>query len=230
MAQLFRVFLLKELRGWTHETALLEYLTQYPALCEALGFDTLPNQSTLWRSWNQRFIPDLQETVQTAARTILIKAQNADVAVPREPEQDLPPRGDGADGSAPDNRAILDKAQRITDHATWVVFPAFSLDRGNGCKIHENAYWDLQTYLGLRESLAANEGARSFVHESTRERTSHGVRLPPGNREWVQVDQAVYGRHHVGAFRAAILRLRVRLLAVLDLASCGSAGSGGVDW
>jgi len=32
----------------------------------------------------------------------------------------------------------------------------------------------LQTYLGLRERLATNEGARSFVYESTRERTPLG--------------------------------------------------------
>lgn len=50
----------------------------------------------------------------------------------------------------------------------------FSLDRGEGCEIHENAYWDLQTYLGLHENLAANEGARSFIHESTRDRTPFG--------------------------------------------------------
>jgi len=58
------------------------------------------------------------------------------------------------------------------------VFPAFSLDRGEGCEIPENAYWGLQTYLGLRENLAANEGARSFIHESKRDRTplGHGHR------------------------------------------------------
>ena len=48
------------------------------------------------------------------------------------------------------------------------------MDRGDGCEIHENAYWDLQTYLGLRERLAANEGARSFVYELTRDRTPLG--------------------------------------------------------
>ncbi len=48
------------------------------------------------------------------------------------------------------------------------------MDRGEGCEIHENAYWGLQTYLGLRERLAANEGARSFVYESTRDRTPLG--------------------------------------------------------
>jgi len=48
------------------------------------------------------------------------------------------------------------------------------LNRDDGCEIHENAYWDLQTYLGLRERLAANEGARSFVYESSRDRTPLG--------------------------------------------------------
>ena len=74
--------------------------------------------------------------------------------------------------SEPDDQTVLEQAEKITDRR--IVFPVFSLDRGDGCEIHENAYWDLQTYLGLRESLAANEGARSFVHESTRERTPLG--------------------------------------------------------
>ena len=174
METLFRVFLLKELHGWEHETALFEYLDSHPALRERLGLEIVPNQSTLWRTWNERFTNELRETVQKAARTILIKAENAGVAVPREPERSLLPRGDDADESDPDNRAILDNAETITDHVTRVVFPTFSLDRGEGCEIHENAYWGLQTYLGLRENLAANEGARSFVHESTRERTPLG--------------------------------------------------------
>ena len=32
----------------------------------------------------------------------------------------------------------------------------------------------LQTYLGLRGNLAVNEGARSFIHESNRDRTPLG--------------------------------------------------------
>jgi len=134
----------------------------------------VPDQSTLWRSWNERFTRELRETVQKAARTILIKAENAGVAVPREPERSLPPRSNNADEPDPDNRAILNNAGTITEHVSRAVFPAFSLDRGDGCEIHENAYWGLQTYLGLRENLAANEGARSFIHESTRERTPLG--------------------------------------------------------
>jgi len=68
----------------------------------------------------------------------------------------------------------LEDAAKISDHVSRVVFPAFSLNRGESWEIHENAYWDLQTYLGLRERLAANEGARSFLYESTRDRTPLG--------------------------------------------------------
>jgi hypothetical protein len=75
MDTLFRVFVLKELHGWEHETALVGYLESRPELHEQLGFETIPDQSTLWRSWHERFTADLRETVETAARTVLIKAQ-----------------------------------------------------------------------------------------------------------------------------------------------------------
>ena len=89
MATLFWVFVLQECHGWEHETALVGYLGNRPELREQLGFEMIPYQSTLWRSWHERFTADLRETVETAARTILIKAQNAGVEVPREPTRKL---------------------------------------------------------------------------------------------------------------------------------------------
>jgi len=174
MDTLFRVFVLQECHGWEHETALVDYLGNRPELCEQLGFETIPDQSTLWRSWHERFSADLRETVETAARRILIKAQNAGVAVPREPEGKLRHHDDESGESEPHDQTVLKQAEKITDHVSRIVFPTFSLDRGDGCEIHENAYWDLQTYLELHESLATNEGVRSFVVESTRERTPLG--------------------------------------------------------
>jgi hypothetical protein len=174
METLFRVFLLKEIHGWTHETALVEYLDNRPDLRSQLSLESVPDQSTLWRSWNKRITTDLRETIETAARSVLIKAQNASVDVPREPERNVRYQDKDAEDTAPDDQPILAEAERVTEHVSRVVFSAFSLDRGEGCEIHENAYWDLQTYLGLRENLAANEGARSFVYESTRERTPLG--------------------------------------------------------
>lgn len=143
MDTLFRVFVLKELHGWDHETALVEYLTHNPSLCEQLGFETAPDQSTLWRSWNKRFTANLRETVKTAARTILIKAQNAGVTVPRAPERKLPCSDEESGEADPDDQTVLEEAGKITDHVSRVVFPAFSLDRGDGCEIHENAYWSI---------------------------------------------------------------------------------------
>ncbi|WP_187367506.1 transposase, partial [Haloferax sp. KTX1] len=64
MAQLFRLFLLKELHGWAHETALLTYLTHHPELHEQLDIETVPDQSTLWRSWHERFTTELRETIE----------------------------------------------------------------------------------------------------------------------------------------------------------------------
>ncbi|ELY86492.1 transposase [Natrialba taiwanensis] len=174
MHTLFRVFILKKLHGWEHETASVEYLANSPVVCDQLGLEAVPDQSTLWRSWNNRFTTDLRETVETAARTILIKAQNAGVSVPRDPERKLCYRNSDDEDSIQDEQRVLVRAETITDNVSRVVFPAFSLDRGDGCEIHENAYWSLQTYLGLRENLAANEGARSFIYESTRERTPLG--------------------------------------------------------
>ena len=174
MPQLVRLFLLKEIHGWDHETALLTFLRQRPELRCDLGFERMPDQSTVWRSWHQRFTSDLRETVETAAQTILIKAKDAGLTVPREPKRTLSYRDDNENDSVPDDQTVLKRARKITNHVSRIVFPAFSLNRGEGCEIHENAYWGLQTYLGLRENLAANEGARSFIHESTRDRTPLG--------------------------------------------------------
>jgi IS4 transposase len=124
--------------------------------------------------WNKRFSADLRETVERTARTLRINAQNAGVAVPRDPERKLQYHNDESGPTDPDDQTVLEEAAKISDHISRVVFPAFSLDRGEGCEIHENAYWGLQTSLGLRERLAANEGARSFVYESTRDRTPLG--------------------------------------------------------
>ena len=81
--------------------------------------------------------------METAARTIFIKAQNAGVSVPRDPKRKSRYQdGDDVD-STPDEQSILEQAESITDHVSRVVFSAFSLDRGVGCEIHENAYWGL---------------------------------------------------------------------------------------
>ena len=115
METLFRLFLLKECHDWDHETALVEYLTQHPDLCDQLGLESVPNQSTLWRSWHHRFTADLQDTVETAARTILIKAQNAGVSVPHEPERQSRRHDNESSKSDLDDQTVLEQAETVTD-------------------------------------------------------------------------------------------------------------------
>jgi hypothetical protein len=47
METLFRLFLLKECHGLDHETALVEYLTKHPGLCDQLGLESVPDQSAV---------------------------------------------------------------------------------------------------------------------------------------------------------------------------------------
>ena len=173
MEQLVRAFLLKELLGWEHESALVKYLQWRSSVRKYLDFESVPDQSTLWRTWHRRFTTDLRETIATAARTILIQADRANVPVPREPPE-RPSLREQPDTPSPTQQTILNQATAITEQVSEIAHPAFSLDRREGCEIHANAFWELQTYLGLRENLAANEGARSFLYESTRDRTPLG--------------------------------------------------------
>jgi len=80
-----------------------------------LGFDSVPDQSTPWRSWNSRFSADLRETVERTARTGLINAQKAGSRFPvtwngssstttTDPERPI----------QPDDQAVLKQAAKIT--------------------------------------------------------------------------------------------------------------------
>jgi hypothetical protein len=113
MDTLFRVFLLKEIHGWEHETRLVEYLEQSPTLCEKLGLETVSDQSTLWRTWHQRFTADIRETIETIGRTILLKAENAGVSVPCEPERHFPSRDEEPEEPDFGDQEVLDKAEAI---------------------------------------------------------------------------------------------------------------------
>ena len=66
MEQLVRTFLLKELHGWEYESALVKYLHQCLSVRKRLDFENVPDQSTLWRTWHQRFEPKLRETIKNS--------------------------------------------------------------------------------------------------------------------------------------------------------------------
>jgi IS4 transposase len=175
VAPLFRAFVIKELHEWNHETALRSHLEADSDLQAELGFETLPDQSTLHRAWHNRFAGDLQNAIEGCARDVGLCAARYGVP-PLKPQQTsrVIPAAERNAVKPPSRREILNRAGELTDHAKRVVFPAFSLKRGERWSIHENAFWELQTYTGLRENMAVNEGARSFSAESTRDVTPLG--------------------------------------------------------
>lgn len=54
MDQLVRLFVIARVHGIESETVLVEFLQDCLALVEDLAFGMLPDQSTLWRTWNER--------------------------------------------------------------------------------------------------------------------------------------------------------------------------------
>lgn len=177
MLPLFLTFIIKELHGWQHESALHAYLEANPALRRDIGLDSLPVQSTLWRTWNQRFSADLRDAIRRSADEIANAAREHDVPVPDRSQRATTPddeADDSPDSTSPTRERVVERTRDVTKHAKRLVFPEFSLDRAENWSIHENAFWELQTYTGLRDGMAVSEGARSFLVDSTREETPLG--------------------------------------------------------
>lgn len=78
----FRAHVLRCLHGWRNETALHRYLCQNPFLVSTLGFDSIPDQSTLWRAWNERFTEPVREAIRTAAERLTPKLRDLGYALP----------------------------------------------------------------------------------------------------------------------------------------------------
>jgi hypothetical protein len=133
MEQLVQAFLLKELYGWEHESKLVEYLDQRSSIRKHLGFESVPDQSTFWRTWHRRFAPELREMIETVAGSILIQAERADVSVPRQPPE-RSSRREESSGGAPSQQEILGRAEEITEQVSEIIHPAYALDRGEGVR------------------------------------------------------------------------------------------------
>jgi hypothetical protein len=77
-----RALMLMDLHGWTHETAFVRYLAEYPDLVAALGFEEIPDQSTLWRARHERFSDELLQSITDCVVSIRVLAGEHHVSVP----------------------------------------------------------------------------------------------------------------------------------------------------
>ena len=171
MALLIRACLLKEINGWD-ETALHDHLRAYPSLRQALGFESLPNQSTFWRAWNERFSEELRDAVQKCADAIVMAARAYEVPLPNRIETEETDESEG--GDTPERQLVAEKTDEVWQQAKPFVTDAFALDRGLNWEIHENAFWEQHAYMGMREDMYARSGPASFSLDTTRERIPTG--------------------------------------------------------
>ena len=197
MAVLVWAFMVKEINGW-NETALHDHLRANPSLRRDLGFESLPNQSTFWRAWNERFSAGLRDAVQECADAILRAARACEVSLPDRigsDEADEP----GAD-DRPEHQLVAEKTDEVWQQAKPFVTDAFGLDRGRNWQIHENAFWEQHAYMGMREDMYARSGPGSFSLDTTRKR------IPTGSTHRYQI-----GKLSVSEIRS-MLRNTTRML------------------
>jgi putative transposase len=167
-----RALMIMHLHGWEHETALAAYLTKRKDLSEALGFESVPNQSTFWRAQNERFSEELCDAIRRWTDIVITAAHACDVSLP---ERVTTGGADEAqDDDCPKHQLVAEKTDEVWQQAKPFVTDAFALDRGPNWEIHENAFWEQHAYMGMREDMYARSGPASFSLDTTRERIPTG--------------------------------------------------------
>ena len=166
MALLVRAVIVEEINGWD-ETALHDHLRAHPSLCQDLGFESLPNQSTFWRAWNERFSAELRDAIQDCADSIVTAARACDVPLPDRIGSNEPDESEA--DHPPKHQLVAEKTDEVWQQAKPFVTDAFALDRGQNWQIHENAFWEQHAYMGMREDMYARSGPASFSLDTTRE-------------------------------------------------------------
>ncbi|MFC4551051.1 MULTISPECIES: transposase [Halorussus] len=171
---ILRAVMLKHVLGLDSVSTLRRRLRSDPYLLGRLGFNSVPNQSTLWRAQNRRFSSELRESLRDASREISDVARTHGLDAPGPVGHDDRDDGDCRDGRLAEQSPVTGEAEKVATEAKRLVYPNLSLDRAPNHCIPESAFWSLQTFCGLRENLHVNEGARAFAVETTRDVTPGG--------------------------------------------------------
>jgi hypothetical protein len=153
-----RALIFMDLHGWAHRTAFVRYLDEQPDLVDALGFDTVPDQTTLWRARHERFSDDLIDAIGKCATNIRLLAGENRVSVPprktdHTAESDTPRPWEQPADDEPTQCEIIQRADELTAQAQQRIFPAFTFDRAEQASIPEDAFRELQSLdLSLEKS------------------------------------------------------------------------------
>lgn len=154
---IFRAHVLRLVKGWKHDTALHRFLKAKPFLVTKLGFDDIPDQSTLWRAWEYR-LDKVHDAVRAAAEVVVETAHDHDIPAP-DPGFLPDPREDTDVTERTERNIATRHAKEIWQQAKPFVTDCFELMRGKNAQIPENAFWEQHAYMGMRQDMHANRGA-----------------------------------------------------------------------
>lgn len=81
---LFRTHVLRLVKGWKHESAVVRYLEHNPELIDAYGYNSPDDlqQSKLWRAWNKRYSDALKTAIEETADILVTTARRKGMPAP----------------------------------------------------------------------------------------------------------------------------------------------------
>lgn len=174
LAPWLKAHILREAMGWK-ETRLARYFEENPLMATEYGFfkrtdfggirPTPPNQPRLWELWHESFPDTTKDYCRLVAKELVSLARDNGIPAPDAVFQ---PEETDATSERSEIRLIAEKTEEVWRQAKPFVTDCFSLKRGQNWQIHENAFWEQHTYMGMREDMYARGGHRSFIHDTSR--------------------------------------------------------------
>lgn len=158
------------------EKHLARFLHAHPEVCESFGFEVehdrdlsgAPSQSRLWEMWNEEFTDEHRAFVREATEEALELAR--DLGIPA-PDPVFRPEDRAISSESGEQKLLAEKTKEVWQQAKPFVTDTFYLDRADNAQIHENAFWEQHSYMGMREDMYAQSGQHSFYIDSDRDRT-----------------------------------------------------------
>lgn len=165
-------------RDW-QETKLAQWFNENQHLAREFGFTDdgeglnrfqadPPSQSRLWEVWNEEFTPVVREASKRLAKKLFLKAYEHALPLPN-PTFEREDRE--IESECGEQRLVREKTKEVWQQAKPFVTDSFYLKRAENWQVHENAFWEQHTFMGMREDMFAQSGQHSFAIDSGRDRT-----------------------------------------------------------
>ncbi|WP_158059252.1 transposase [Halorussus halophilus] len=173
---MLRLFLYREITGESYRI-----LARDEELQEIVGFDRVPDESVLSRTWRNRFNETVCEFIKTAAHYVVKEIHDEDLSVPtvRPKEDVLHPRKDPEACGTEKTEATSEEKftgetiRRTTRLACDYGFESFDSERAANATYEDMRFFELQTFMGM-VGCGTAQGAARFQYRRGADYGPHG--------------------------------------------------------